>query len=554
MKFTLRWHVFVVLLATGFILYSPILIFNTHTFQKWLLSKAMVLDPWQADWKSFRFEPIPPRFKIRGLQITHPQGHSVALDELYLRIKLWHLVKGQLGIDPLRIQNVTVHLAKRPKLEEKEEKKERKFPLSTILLFENLHLDPVQIINTQIYLPNGEVLTIPSFELKLKPVLLRGTSLAINIDNPSFVNTLKKETSLQNIHLEVNTDLKKWRRKFPYLNDLTGDLLITNKEGKEFPFKTIDAKIKFLDNKIFSEKFEIQVGKQPLNGKLETDLVEETYQVTFQTPTGLLIPELESPNRTFDVAGKLTMNMTLEGKGYSLKTSQGKGSLEATHSFDINPEAPVMVKTAFTWSNGAVQIPDAKATTQEATLFARGSIDLSPPALHLKGETKDFPIQRFFEKMNDTNLHPIHGSGDAQATIEGIGDTLHLQVSGEVTDGGYGVLKAEKAVVALEMTSKLLTIGGELFRGDRKTVGADFKITYGKRPFPGAPRPFKTHLDAKFTGEPLDQLLPGLLPSREAARGGGSAGSAGGGGDACPDKTLISGEADATISLDGVEK
>lgn len=489
--------IFIAITLTAILLYLPIICINQPVFQKWFIKTYRPLAPWKIELKSLTVQPFPPRLKIKGLEMEHPSGHQLKLESLRLKIKLWRLLRGQLALSPLKMQGLHISIAKPLKVAKKKERK--RFKWRTLLLLQNLILEEGKINDIVLSLPSQRRITIAKLGIRLEPALLGGTKLNLSFDN--FNQQVQKAV------FQVTTDFNHWYKTFPYVNDLNGKLLLSQAVLGKLKAEKLAAELTYRGFKLQSEKFVLQIGKNELRGKLESRLRKQTFALDFETPQPLTIPELGDSLRTFNVAGDLQLKLHAEGKGFVPTRSQGQGTLEVTHRFVGSEDHPVTVALDCAWDKGLVQIAKGVIAVDEAKVEAQGAFKMKPPRFDLQFHSDNFPLERFFEKFEDTDLHPIFGQGAFQGTFQGLKKDLHLALSGEAKEGGYGPLKAQKAKVDLNITYEKLHLMGSLLTDDKPTGSADLVIDYGPKT-PGQTRPKKINLLAQFNQHPLEKTLP----------------------------------------------
>ncbi|MDZ4224851.1 MAG: translocation/assembly module TamB domain-containing protein, partial [bacterium] len=95
----------------------------------------------------------------------------------------------------------------------------------------------------------------------------------------------------------------------------------------------------------------------------------------------------------------------------------------------------------------------------------------------------------------------------AEATLKGIGKTIHLHLTGEAAEGGYGPVLAQKAAVTLDLTHPRLQLDGTILTDEKETGKALLTIQYGEKKAK-EPRPKKITLDAEFKKHPIESSLP----------------------------------------------
>lgn len=504
----LKWRILFACLLTTAVLYTPFLIVNNLTFQQWFLTTYRPLEPWKVGFQSLRVQPFPLRVKMKGLKLEHPEGHQISFDKIHFKVKLWRLLRGQIALSPFELDSPTIALA--APLEKTEKEKRNRFKLRTLLLIQNLFLENGRIKNFALLLPNNKKLIIDKTSIGLEPSLRGGTFLRCDLKNIQFEDEKGKNEGAEDLGVQVRTNFNHWSKDFPYVDDVDGGLQLKNGFFANLELKDVSAALRLEKGKLSLKKFSLQVGENVLLGQLESDIQKQTFLLNLETPDFISIPEIKSPFRTFNIAGDLKLAFRAEGKGFQIKKSSGKGFLNATHRFKNFEDHPAEVGFQFNWQNGILKLEEGKVTSDNADIKATGTLSLTPPDFNLKFASDKFPIQRFFEKFEDENLHPIHGEGAFQGSLQGFGKKIHLTLTGEALEGGYGLLAAPKAKVELDLTHEQLKLKGLILSEEKATGEAEFIINYGPGSKEDGPRPKKISLDAKLNEHPLRGLIPDL--------------------------------------------
>ncbi|MDO8527660.1 MAG: hypothetical protein Q7T03_08245, partial [Deltaproteobacteria bacterium] len=512
----LKLHLLTVLFLTFAVLETPFALVNAPRFQQWFLKTYKPFSPWQVSFDSLEVKPWRMRIDISHLSFVHPGGHTIFAETIKMRGSPLQLLRGRIGINSLFVHSPVITIAK--SLVPKEEKPKKKFKIQTLIFLQNLVLKEGRVENVILHLPEQKKITVEEVQINLQPAaFFKGTGLGLNFHQ---IESTKPEDpgirKVENLQIAVTTNFNSWSKTFPYIDNIDGDFQLKNAALDRLEIKNMEAQLRFEKGNLNSKKFSVQIGENVLLGRLETDLHSEKFHLDLETPKPITLPELESETRTFNTAGDLTTKINLDGQGFDLQKSAGKGSAGIIHLFQGFEDHPATVILQFDWQNAKLNLKEGKIGSDGAMVEATGIVDLKPVSFHLKMKAKDFPIQRFFEKFEDKNLHPIFGKGTVEGTLEGIGKTIHLQLKGETIEGGYGPVKAERAAVNLDLTYPQLKLDGRIFTGERNTGEAQFIINYGPKFSEYVPRTKKISLDAKFNGQPMASTLPGLPITGEA--------------------------------------
>ncbi|MBI4124502.1 MAG: hypothetical protein HY466_01045, partial [Deltaproteobacteria bacterium] len=282
--------VFIVIVLTVILFYLPVMLINNPAFQQWFLQTYKPFSPWKIEMGQAVIQPIPPLLSVQKLSMEHPGGHQVQLDKLTARFKFWRFLRGQVSLDPFEIDALTIHVAK--PLKAKPKKKRKPLKLRTLLLIQNLLIEESHIRKALLRLPNDKTIQAEEIEVELEPHLFGGTSLKIifhRVEKPRI------ETAV----FQVVTNFDHWSKNFPYMNDVEGSLFVKEGLFGRLPVEIIDAKLKYKDFHLYSERFAVQIKQRRLLGKLDSQLNKQTFQVKLTTPEPVAIPEIGSALRTF---------------------------------------------------------------------------------------------------------------------------------------------------------------------------------------------------------------------------------------------------------------
>ncbi len=503
-----RRHIIIAVLLLFAVFQTPILLVNNPRFQQWFLETYKPFQPWSITVGSLRLKPWLFELNIHDLRLQHPSGHHLSFDTIHIALNPFRLLRGQVGISNLIVQSPTLALAK--SVLSKKEAPKKKFKIRTLILLQNLVVSKGTLEDITLRFPDETDLKITHLGLKLKPSIRRGTQLDLQLQNALYTNPDQTTKEIENLNVEVATNFSRWSKTFPYIDDIDGLLTLRNARLDKLHIHRFETHLRLDKSKIRSKKFVIQIDENEILGKLDADLSSEKFSFHMETPKGVVIPELGDETRTFNVAGLLTAKIDLEGEGFDIPTSKGKGNISAQHIFEHFEEHPAKVDTRFEWQHGKLTLYETNITTDEAVLQAKGTIDLKPFSFHLQMQTDHFPLERLFEKFEDKNLHPIHGKAHAEGKLEGAGKTIHLSLIGEATEGGYGPVLAQKAKVTLDLTHPQLKLDGKIITDEKETGKALFLIQYGEKKASDKTRPKKITLDTQFENHPIATSLPDL--------------------------------------------
>lgn len=494
--------IILVLLLAFVVLNIPEYLLNNGAFQGWFLRHYRPFAPWEVRFDEFKIRPWSLRLSVKGLTMTHPDHHAIAIQSLVANARFLPLIlRGHLKLEPFEVSGLTVTLAKPQKVK----RKKKKFKLRTLLFLKNLVLDKGEFRETRLVLANKKTVEIKRILLTMEPFLMGGSRLFLQVQNTLVCHPSGDRQTLESLELKLATHLEEWSKSFPYADNVEGDLRLRKTRVAGLDIDDLTAGIKLKKQVVSLENFSALTGKGKLDGNFQTHLVNQNFLADLKTPQAIPLPNI-GDNPTFDFSGQLLAEIHLKGQGWKPRTTRGNGTVKLRHIFSIAPKYPAELESAFRWGGGRVDLEKAVLETEGAPAKIEGSVDLSPPALHLKIAAKDFPIQRVFEKFRDDNLHPIFGRGTFEGTVEGLKKNIQVKLKGDAIDGGYGLLHAERLVTDLDINYDRLLLEGEIFSGGQKTGNALLTIQYGGRV--ESIRSKVIDLEAEFKNQPLQPLLP----------------------------------------------
>ena len=501
----LKWHLLTVLLLTVVVIQTPFYLLNRPQVQHWILETYRPFSPWRIEIGSLKTTPWRFKIDIKNLRVSHPLGHEITAKSVSLKINPLRLLRSQLGVRSLQIENPVITFARNP-----DTKKEKKsFKIRTLLVLQNLIIDRGQIKNTVVNLPENKKITVDNISIQLAPALLGGTKFAVDLQKILYQDERGVQAESQEIKTDVSTNFTHWSKTFPYIDDVEGNLELKETQIDRLNLRNVGVSARFDKSRIVSKKLSFQIDENQILGNLEAHLESQKFLLNLDTPKPIHLPELDSETRTFNTSGELQMTLHLEGEGFDLKKSRGKGSIVAKHAFD-NTETHAQLDSKMEWSNGVLRLNETKVFNEESNIDISGGIDLSPFSLHLKMKSENLALERFFATFADKNLHPIHGKGNVEASLDGLAKTIHLKLSGESTEGGYGIVRAEKAHIDLDITQPQLKLTGQIFTDNKPTGETQFTIDYGPKT-PEGVRSKKVNLVTTIQDQSLEKMLPGYL-------------------------------------------
>lgn len=501
----LKWHLLTVLLLTVVVIQTPFYLLNRPQVQHWILETYRPFSPWRIELGSLKTTPWRFKLDIENLRVSHPLGNEITVKSISLKINPLRLLRSQLGVSSLLIENPVITMVRNP-----DPKKEKKsFKIRTLLVLQNLVIDQGKIKNIIVDLPENKKITVDNLLIQLAPALLGGTKFSVELQDILYQEEQRVQATSQEIKADVSTNFTRWSKTFPYIDDVEGNLGLKETQIDQLNLKNVEVSARFDKNRLVSKKLSFQIGENQILGNLEAHLESQKFLLNMDTPKPIHLPELDSETRTFNIAGELQMTLHVEGEGFDLKKSHGKGNITAKHAFE-NTETHAQLDSKFDWSNGVMRLNETKVFNEESNIAVSGGIDLSPFSLHLKMNSENLALERFFATFNDRNLHPIHGKGNVEASLDGLAKTIHLKLSGEAIEGGYGIVRTEKAHIDLDITQPQLKLNGQIFTDNKPTGEAQFTIDYGPKT-PEGVRSKKINLVTVFHDQSLEKMLPGYL-------------------------------------------
>lgn len=478
----LMTRILVTLGLTVFLLQLPLFFLNSRTVQQWALNRYHPFAPWEMSVESVKFRPFRFQLEAENIDLRDPKGSHIHVKHITARFRpLWLLLKGELVIDPLKIEEPRLDFAHAaPKAKKPEEKKALK--LKTLLLLKNLILKRVPITDLRVTWANDKSLSADRIDLQLKPTLFKGTQLGLTVSNFGFQNGEKAPLTFRSFSLNADTRLDNWSRRFPYVNDINGVLSLGDFAFQKAKIDSLKAAVQYRDLKINSREFTVVRDKRSLLGELETDLKEESFRLKLHTPETIPLPRFGGDDFPFDFSGDLKADLELTGKGYKPDVSSGQGSLMAEHRFhtpeDFDPESPAQVAARFHWEKGSLQIDQGDVRFGESLITAAGGLRLKPFDLDLQFQGKNFPSEIFFHRFEEKNLRPIFGKTDFTSTLTGIGKTIRFQLEGNVTEAGYLIFRTDSVHANLDVTHNKLLLNGTLSSHQQETGDARLEFDF----------------------------------------------------------------------------
>lgn len=472
---------------------------------RYLLKNINERSSWNIELEYFNLNLLSSQIEARNVHILDGKSKKEAsIKNLEIRYRPWHLLRGKFYISFLKIEDVSLNL---PPSLKKKKMIPRLFDVTKLFFIQNIILREGIIRSVSISMPKDVRLSMDEMRLSLKRNIIRKTELAVHVDGLSVDRDNIDIASLAVLTLKADTAPARWEKEFPYFNDLSGSLKIYDAHLEKLPIDSLTAKLRYLDDNLKLSDFEVVIGGKALEGKLEANAKDETWNAHFDIPRPITLPYIGRPLVTFDTAGELSGMVEAKGKGFIPSESSGTGQASLAHRFKISPENPVRVSAKASWKEGIISILEGMVFVQNDVMKTEGTIDIVNKKIKLKGSAKYFPAEYIFDKFKNPKFHKIFGRSDVTAEFVGWGRDFEARVKAVSFNGGYGPMVVERVETNLKSTYNRMDVDWKTFEGDRSTGNADLKVHFGEK-VKGQPRPKQLDLKVDVREHPLASLFP----------------------------------------------
>jgi translocation-and-assembly-module (TAM) inner membrane subunit TamB-like protein len=500
----IRHTIAVFAIIAGFVSTSVWIISSPQAL-RYAVAIANSRSKWKIEINDFNWSPIRSSINVQKLTLTEPtDGKKISIDGIKLDYKVLGFLRGKLVIDGLEIDGVEIIMP--PKIKDTPNKKRERLNIAQLVLLKNLELNDGLIKQVSARLGEDKELDLDEARLTLSRSFFGGTRLSIRIDGLLYKSGEKILATAGMFSLGTTTRLEDWNNEFPYIDSLGGVVQLRNSILSGMPVDELKAKIYYNDGDLKLTELNIGVEERTLTGSLSSNIETENFELAIDIERPLPLPHFGKPIKTIDLGGSIRGKIRLSGKGYALNRNSGKGSVDITHTFDVDKEAPLSVKADATWNSGVITLNETRAILGENTLLISGMIDIPGKDISIAAEGSGIEIGDVFRKFTNPHLQRIFGKADVKATFGGWGKDFSTRVNGLVTGGGWLPMVVQRADVELNATYSTLDLTVTIFDEDEKTGSADLKIEFG--PKMGAKdRSKQIDLSAKLENHPLDKTM-----------------------------------------------
>lgn len=490
--------------AIGFFISGALVILSRPETIRYVIATATARSPLKIEFSEFSWNPFTNRITVAGVHIIHTKNDKeLRVGKLDVKYRPWDIVRGKFVIGSIEIDGVKLSL---PASELPKEKGSFRFNITRLLFLQNMVIKHGIVRGVDISLPRDVTVAADELRFALVPSLLGDTKLKLRLDGAAVSRGEKSIASTASFDLEASTSISRWMDSFPYLNDLKGDIDVTDARIEALAIDRIDAGLKFYDDKLSLDPFTVTIKGNSLAGRLAANTEDESFDATIEIKKPISLPYIGKRIETFDTAGDLAGSVKISGKGFIPSESSGRAEASFAHRFTISPAIPVVATARAAWDSGVIRITDGRASAGTDTAICDGSIDIGKKKISLKASGKNFPIEQFFEKFRNPHFHPIFGRSDFTLTFDGWAKDFALKVKGTTHDGGYKPMSASTVETDIDATYDRMNFKWRIIEGARETGRADLVMRMGKK-VGDAPRPKDIDLKATLENHPLATTL-----------------------------------------------
>lgn len=466
-----------------------------------VLSLVNMKSAWKVEAEFIDIDFVTMSVSARDIRAEHrKEQRRLSIQNLKVGLNPFGLLKGEILFDEFDISGLSASF---PKREIKKKKQPGKINLARIILLKNIALDEGIIRQMDIKVGDEFEISTDEARLSISSDLFSRTNIKLRVDGALAEKSGERIAGSGTVLLDASTNFGKWGDEFPYVNDLSGKLRISDARMSGLDMREFSAKAEYKSDLLILKDLFIKTGEHPLSGRLSADLSSEEFNLSIGIKNPIYLPYIAKPSITFDTGGKVWGEIELEGTGFLPSKSEGKGNVDISYLFDANPESPVNLKSALDWKNGMLHLVNAALTTEGVHIPASGFVDIPGKKISFSAKGENFPIENFFKTFNDPRLKKIFGRTDFSGTFEGWGKKFQADVKGTAKNAGWFPITTEIANAHFTATYDRLALVGEVFDSLGKTGNADLVIDMGEK-LPSGIRSKKISLKASLKNHTLD--------------------------------------------------
>jgi autotransporter translocation and assembly factor TamB len=442
-------------------------------------------------------------FAVENLNLySKKKNQRFMADRVSFKFRLLPLLKASFNVSNFNVTNLKIDIGRH----EKEKKKKRpKIGLTNLLILKNITIENGQVNNIEVNFPEKQV-KAKSAELSYIPSIWGNIELKVKILSPEYRPAGKTPITVADITIEGSTDVNNWLDVFPYVDDLSGKVVVNDLKLPQIEIKTLSASLKYSGNKIDLKQLSAIIGDNKLEATGSINGDSERYALNINIPEPVNLPSFGTPKSFMDTSGPLKGRVSINGKGLNYKTTTATANVYLNHNIVAGEPLPAELTSQINISGGSMSIIKADLKVGGFPVNVSGSFNYTNPNLNLSFSGDNIPIETVLNRFKEDDYHPTKGLAKVKGTFTGWKPNLKFHLEVDASEASYHDIIADRVTMTLDLTYTQLNLVGKIYQGENETGTVDLKMTMGAKQADGTRHKTFT-LNAKITNDDLSKTM-----------------------------------------------
>lgn len=488
-------------LGTGVLMYS----LNNPETQRKLLQYVNTHSAWNIETDGWQWDLINATMRVDDLALTHRiSGHKLSTKRLEIDYNPWALLWATVKINTLKLDATTLHLESMP-----EPRKQRRVSLSKLLLLRNIDIEDATLSALTLHLPKEYAVQVRNIHLQYTPRWFRDVRVYTEISDLQVDHPTLTTLTSQRLTVTGQTKVRKWIDRAPYINGLTGSVIVQHAEWKDTPVDFGAAQFALNDGAIALHDIDARADGKHFQGHAAVNLDDTSSSARVEWVDPMPIPNLMHDESFLLTAGDIQGHIAWSGQGFTPDTLTGTAEVDLRHEALEHTTEPLHIVSTGNIENGVITLQDSALHIGNSTTQVEGSINIPQQDVTISVSGTNIPVDGILGRFRNTNFHPARGFANCTGTFRGWKKDYRfdLDVRSEGPLHYYDIL-AESVQMQMQQTHPELHLQGSIWQQGVQTGTVNMDMQFGKAPEGSRSRSATIQLTADLKNHDLLPSFP----------------------------------------------